>query len=87
MAVAGCGAGRRAEQPGRRPLPGPELELPLRLRDEHLEPPIVVAARARAPREQRRRGGLVDEVVHDLAVERRAVHRVAAVRARRPASR
>jgi hypothetical protein len=37
MTVARCRAGGRSEQPRRRPITGPQLELPFRLRHEHFE--------------------------------------------------
>ena len=62
------------EKPGRRALPGPELELPFGLGDQHLEA-ADCRSRRRARRQELRVVRRVDQVVDEPAVQRHAVHR------------
>ena len=68
------GIRRRPEEARRRPLAGPELELPFRLRDEHLDAADREAAFLAGAADERRDRRGVDQVEHDLAVEPPGLH-------------
>src|SRR3954469_18641011 len=65
---------RGFEQTVWRPLTCPQFELPLRLRHEHLQPADREASFAGGGLEQGGGSRSVNEIEHDLAVERHTSH-------------